>query len=316
MGERNTEKMLLVGSSKDIFQQVRKEQKDFGKEKKKVIHFSGSMKVWLGRRKKMANTDWREAARKQHRVGNVDGQAPHPAAGMASSAGKWNTKAWWHWTGEAGGFGDQAPFTAAILMLGCEGACCPQTSRQPQHHSAPSQLRLDLKVPTRSRGNSRTPPISPPWPRCCGMLGRRVFWRWLYCFKNSTNLAKKKKHCRDCSVAKLCPASCDPMGCSTPGFPVLHYLLGFAQTHIHWVSDTIQLSNYLILRHPLVLLPSISPSIRVFSKESCTSPYFRDKKLKLRWIFKATLLECGEARGQSAASVLITWTFPQFDTWS
>lgn len=45
MGERNTEKMLLVGSSKDIFQQVRKEQKDFGKEKKKVIHFSGSMKV-------------------------------------------------------------------------------------------------------------------------------------------------------------------------------------------------------------------------------------------------------------------------------
>ena len=151
------------------------------------------MKVWLGRRKKMANTDWREAARKEHRVGNVDGQAPHPAAGMASSAWKWNTKAWWHWTGEAGGFGDQAPFTAAILMLGCEGACCPQTSRQPQHHSAPSQLRLDLKVPTRSCGNSRTPPISPPWPRCCGMLGRRVFWRWLYCFKNSTNLAKKKK---------------------------------------------------------------------------------------------------------------------------
>ena len=45
MGERNIEKMLLVGSSKDIFQQVRKEQKDFGKGKKKVIHFSGSMKV-------------------------------------------------------------------------------------------------------------------------------------------------------------------------------------------------------------------------------------------------------------------------------
>ena len=30
----------------------------------------------------------------------------------------------------------------------------------------------------------------------------------------------------------LCPALCDPMDCSTPGFPVLHYLLVFAQTHV------------------------------------------------------------------------------------
>ena len=32
---------------------------------------------------------------------------------------------------------------------------------------------------------------------------------------------------------------CDPMGCSAPGFPFLHYLLEFAQTHVHWVSDAI-----------------------------------------------------------------------------
>ena len=38
-----------------------------------------------------------------------------------------------------------------------------------------------------------------------------------------------------CSVAKLCPTLCDPMGrdCSTPGSPVLHYLLEFVQIHIH-----------------------------------------------------------------------------------
>ena len=36
-----------------------------------------------------------------------------------------------------------------------------------------------------------------------------------------------------CSVTKLCPTLCDPMDCSTPGFPVLHYLPEFAQTHIH-----------------------------------------------------------------------------------
>ena len=33
-----------------------------------------------------------------------------------------------------------------------------------------------------------------------------------------------------CLVAQLCPSLCDPMGCSTPGFPVLHHLLEFAQT--------------------------------------------------------------------------------------
>ena len=38
-------------------------------------------------------------------------------------------------------------------------------------------------------------------------------------------------HC--CSVAKSCPTLCDPADCSTPGFPVLHYLPEFAQTHDH-----------------------------------------------------------------------------------
>ena len=38
-----------------------------------------------------------------------------------------------------------------------------------------------------------------------------------------------------CSVAKLCLTLRDPINGSTPGFPILHYLLGFAQTHVHWV---------------------------------------------------------------------------------
>ena len=67
------------------------------------------------------------------------------------------------------------------------------------------------------------------------------------------------------SVAKLFPIRRDTRDCSTPGFPVLHYLPEFAQTHVHWVGDTIQPS------HPLLSLlfpPSIFPSIRVFSNES------------------------------------------------
>ena len=36
-----------------------------------------------------------------------------------------------------------------------------------------------------------------------------------------------------CSVTQSCPTLCDPMDCSTPGFPVLHYLLELAQIHVH-----------------------------------------------------------------------------------
>ena len=63
---------------------------------------------------------------------------------------------------------------------------------------------------------------------------------------------------------QLYPTLCDPINCSTPGFPVLHYLPEFAQTHVHWVSDAIQLAHPL---PPHLLLPSIFPSIRVFSNE-------------------------------------------------
>ena len=65
------------------------------------------------------------------------------------------------------------------------------------------------------------------------------------------------------SVTKLCPTLCEPMNCSTAGFPVLYYLPECTQTQVHWVSDTI----HLILCHSLLLLPSIFPSIRVFSNE-------------------------------------------------
>ena len=46
-----------------------------------------------------------------------------------------------------------------------------------------------------------------------------------------------------CSVAKLCPPLCDPMVCSTPGFPVLHHLPEYAQTPVHWLHDAIQPSH-------------------------------------------------------------------------
>ena len=61
-------------------------------------------------------------------------------------------------------------------------------------------------------------------------------------------------------VAKLCPSLCDPMDCSTPGFPVYHQLPELAQTHVHQVGDAIQPS------HPLS-----SPSPPAFNLSQCQS---------------------------------------------
>ena len=59
-----------------------------------------------------------------------------------------------------------------------------------------------------------------------------------------------------------CLTLCDPMDCSTPGFPILHHLPKFVQTHVHWVSDAIQPSR------PVIPFSSCFPSIGVFSNES------------------------------------------------
>ena len=53
-----------------------------------------------------------------------------------------------------------------------------------------------------------------------------------------------------------CPTLCDPMNCSTLGFPVLHYLPEFAQTHVHRVGDVIQPSHLL----PSPSLPALNLS--------------------------------------------------------
>ena len=49
---------------------------------------------------------------------------------------------------------------------------------------------------------------------------------------------------------------CNPMGCSMPGFPVLHHLLELAQTHVYWISDAIQPSHPLLLSSCLQSVPA------------------------------------------------------------
>ena len=73
------------------------------------------------------------------------------------------------------------------------------------------------------------------------------------------------------SVAQSCPTLCEPMNHSTPGLPIHHQLL--ESTKPMSIVSVIP-SNHLILCHPLLLLPSVLPSIRVFLNESA---------LHIRW---------------------------------
>ena len=82
-----------------------------------------------------------------------------------------------------------------------------------------------------------------------GVASKIVYLDNFYIKNNFGNV----DHCC-CSVIQLCLTLCDPMECSTPGFPVLHYLLEFAQTHVHPVGDAI------LPCHPL-----LSPSPPAFS---------------------------------------------------
>ena len=79
----------------------------------------------------------------------------------------------------------------------------------------------------------------------------------------------KNNHCY--SVTQLCLAPYDPMNCSMPGFPVLPHLLSWCKLKC---IDSVMPSNHLTICCPLLFLPSIFPSIRVFSNESA---------LHIRW---------------------------------
>ena len=74
------------------------------------------------------------------------------------------------------------------------------------------------------------------------------------------------------SVVQSCPTLCDPMDCSMPGIPVQHQLPEFTKL---MSIESLMPSNQLILCHLFLFLPSIIPSIRVFSNESV---------LRIRWL--------------------------------
>ena len=91
-----------------------------------------------------------------------------------------------------------------------------------------------------------------------------------------------------CLVAESCSTLCDPMDYSMPGFPVLHHLPKFAQTHVHWIGDTIQPSQ-----PPSSTSPSFSVSQHQGLFQCISSSHQVAKSLELQlqhqsfqWIFR------------------------------
>ena len=74
-------------------------------------------------------------------------------------------------------------------------------------------------------------------------------------------------HSQFSSLVQSCPTLCDPMDCSTKGFPVHHLLPEFAQNHVHRVGDAIQPSNPLLSPSP----PAFNLSKHQFSQFSSVS---------------------------------------------
>ena len=75
----------------------------------------------------------------------------------------------------------------------------------------------------------------------------------LLCCRQILYQLSQSAACHFSSVAQLCLTLCDPMDCSTPGFPVHHQLLELTQTHVHRVGDAIQPSHPLLSPSPPII---------------------------------------------------------------
>ena len=99
-----------------------------------------------------------------------------------------------------------------------------------------------------------------------------------------------------------------PLGLQAPGFPVPHYLPEFALTHDHWVDDAIQPSHPLL---PLLLLPAIFPSIRVFSNESALCI-----RCPNYWSFSFSINPPNEYSGWPVSRLPCPWGFSRQEYYS
>ena len=111
--------------------------------------------------------------------------------------------------------------------------------------------------------------------------------KWLINTWKMINIISHCCCCCCCSVAKSCLTLCGSLDYSMPGYPVFHYLLEFAQTHVHWVGDAIQPS------HPLS--PPSPSAFNLFQWVGSSHQVSKVLELQLQhqsfqWIFRVDFL--------------------------
>ena len=122
--------------------------------------------------------------------------------------------------------------------------------------------------------------------------------RWFLLINTFVHFFWKINICCCFLVTQLCLTICYPMGYSTQG-PLSFIFQELAQTHVHWLNDA---TSQHILCHPLLLLPSNFPDIRVFFNESI--PQIRWSKY---WSFSLSISPSNES------SELISFRIDCFD---
>ena len=95
-------------------------------------------------------------------------------------------------------------------------------------------------------------------------------------------------HCH--LVTQSCLTLCDPMDCSTPGFPVLHYLPEFAQTHVPWVGDAIQPSPPLSPPSPVLNLSQHQGHFQRIGSSHQVAKVLELQHQSFQWVFRVDFL--------------------------
>ena len=152
----------------------------------------------------------------------------------------------------------------------------PPTFNLSQHQSLSNESVLHLRWPKDWSFSFSVSPSNQYW----GLISFRMDWLDLLAGQFS-------------SVAQSCPTLCDPMNRSTPGIHVHRYSWSLLKL---MSIESVMPSNHLILCHPLLLLLSIFPSIKVFSSDSVLPirwPQVLELQLQLQsfqWIFRTDFL--------------------------
>ena len=122
----------------------------------------------------------------------------------------------------------------------------------------------------------------------CGFVINGCYYLEIcFLYKNSIEVHVVYECCC-CSVTQSCPTLCDPMNCSTPSFPVL--LPELAQTHVNWVTDTIQPSRPLSSPSSAFNLTWHQGVFQLAGYSNQTATVLELKYQSFQWVFRVDFL--------------------------